>query len=1089
MIFCRSLFSAHIHSQTLFYSNFYLRKWLKDPFLDCTDFRDVVDWDYYKMRLGRSIQKIITVPAGMQQIGNPCPRVQHPLWLQRSLEERSSGRRQVTITSLFKPKLMSACAGANLGAAVSNARDSGDISADNSLKRSLHLQDAALSPLVGDVEDLMTPSSNGKGRSAVIIHQRKSMGTPTPASTGVHEPTISPSMVPVLPSVFANENILAGTEVTTDLSVWLEHRKHLWKQRRTEKQALAFARSSTNFGLDPNFGSNPTAKRAMGVADLIQNANMQASFAVWQIIELQETDVPGEFTAWAMTNRTQLQKLTLVVPRILYVNYKEGASEEPALLLGGKKVTKHLPHERNCLNLYEINVSEKKFVENEKAISLFLSDPSIEGVYESQVPLWFRATVRLGCLARVSRKASNKNGKAYHLTDLDFISTVGQPYLALGSAVFRKIYIYHTIDRSSSSGLGVVAMFVVEGNTEDEERRKSEEGSLYHKSKAYVWLANGSGSQESKPPLHRIFRRHEPDERAEVKFITSMTTSVEDALRLCQERLGAYQRERRGPTIVVVQGSCGSEHRSWRRAIPILQEFPIAAMPPNSTDDKYPAPIYWQNFVAERLVQRYRHFNDWLEDRLHSARFAHVPVANLGIDAITTMTDVLVARRLESGRHLLWASENQLPDLGGAEQDFYSVWSDPLSEPILNVPGAYRSISVEIDVFGLAVSAIMASSSLDGIGGAVLSDALGETLFGDGVACKKDVVNDVSKSLLVGDNTAAADASCARAFLVLKAMVSEWIHMVSVDQGSNSLADASLIHLYRYLCDFGGNSLMNDPALHRIVYGLMSKLFKRLVHELRSLGADIVFANFHTLIIHTKKHTLDAAEEYIEFLTATVKAKEIFNHLHLGTKRVWEELLWLERENWGGLEMRSESPSAQRLAIENAELPEQGGGSIEPDGEAEVIVPFLDVEAPNMPTQNDSGVGPEDAERVSQYTRLQRKKLAKDPLAFINDDFDDEEDEDWEGNADNVPSNFDRLDTQIEEDDEVHNNDGHGDGQHVEWNLATYLPPAAAKYFHFFATEFMRQHRNKWSELCSLRAETEAEMDGGCSSAEQEQVI
>jgi len=47
---------------------FYLRKWLKEPKMDCNpevwNFRDIVDWDYYIDRLGKTIQKIVTIPAG-----------------------------------------------------------------------------------------------------------------------------------------------------------------------------------------------------------------------------------------------------------------------------------------------------------------------------------------------------------------------------------------------------------------------------------------------------------------------------------------------------------------------------------------------------------------------------------------------------------------------------------------------------------------------------------------------------------------------------------------------------------------------------------------------------------------------------------------------------------------------------------------------------------------------------------------------------------------------------------------------------------------------------------------------------------------
>jgi DNA polymerase epsilon subunit 1 len=45
------------------------------------DVRDILDWDYYRERLGNAIQKIITIPAAMQHVLNPVPRVKHPDWL------------------------------------------------------------------------------------------------------------------------------------------------------------------------------------------------------------------------------------------------------------------------------------------------------------------------------------------------------------------------------------------------------------------------------------------------------------------------------------------------------------------------------------------------------------------------------------------------------------------------------------------------------------------------------------------------------------------------------------------------------------------------------------------------------------------------------------------------------------------------------------------------------------------------------------------------------------------------------------------------------------------------------------------------
>jgi DNA polymerase epsilon subunit 1 len=45
------------------------------------DVRDILDWDYYRERLGNAIQKIITIPAAMQCVPNPVPRVKYPDWL------------------------------------------------------------------------------------------------------------------------------------------------------------------------------------------------------------------------------------------------------------------------------------------------------------------------------------------------------------------------------------------------------------------------------------------------------------------------------------------------------------------------------------------------------------------------------------------------------------------------------------------------------------------------------------------------------------------------------------------------------------------------------------------------------------------------------------------------------------------------------------------------------------------------------------------------------------------------------------------------------------------------------------------------
>uniref|UniRef100_A0AC11CBA7 DNA polymerase epsilon, catalytic subunit n=1 Tax=Ovis aries TaxID=9940 RepID=A0AC11CBA7_SHEEP len=79
----------------------FLRKWLKSSSLQDFDIRTILDWDYYIERLGSAIQKIITIPAALQQVKNPVPRVKHPDWLHKKLLEKNDVYKQKKISELF----------------------------------------------------------------------------------------------------------------------------------------------------------------------------------------------------------------------------------------------------------------------------------------------------------------------------------------------------------------------------------------------------------------------------------------------------------------------------------------------------------------------------------------------------------------------------------------------------------------------------------------------------------------------------------------------------------------------------------------------------------------------------------------------------------------------------------------------------------------------------------------------------------------------------------------------------------------------------------------------------------------------------
>ncbi|CAD6887281.1 unnamed protein product [Tilletia controversa] len=79
----------------------YLRRFLKDQSLTDFNLRSILDWNYYIERFAGVIQKLITIPAAMQKVPNPVPRVRHPEWLFKRITQKEDKFKQRNISDLF----------------------------------------------------------------------------------------------------------------------------------------------------------------------------------------------------------------------------------------------------------------------------------------------------------------------------------------------------------------------------------------------------------------------------------------------------------------------------------------------------------------------------------------------------------------------------------------------------------------------------------------------------------------------------------------------------------------------------------------------------------------------------------------------------------------------------------------------------------------------------------------------------------------------------------------------------------------------------------------------------------------------------
>ena len=178
-----------------------------------------------------------------------------------------------------------------------------------------------------------------------------------------------------------------------------------------------------------------------------------------------------------------------------------------------------------------------------------------------------------------------------------------------------------------------------------------------------------------------------------------------------------------------------------------------------------------------------------------------------------------------------------------------------------------------------------------------------------------------------------------------------WLREVS--QYRNVFADYQIIHFYRWLRS--PHALLYDPALRKTLLNLMKKLFMQLVAEFKRLGAVVVHAEFNRVIICTKKRSVEDAIAYVDYVTSTIRSKELFHSIDMKMTQAWDFLLWCDPSNFGGV--RSRMPK-------------------------EVTTTTTASEAKN-PTDSDN------AEDEAEHDRDQGEGL----LDSVADDIDDEEDD------------------------------------------------------------------------------------------------
>ena len=385
----------------------YLRKWLKSPGIteENLDIRNILDWDYYRERLGKTIQKIITIPAALQKVPNPVPRIAHPEWLQKTLRRLNDRYQQKRITSMFS-------------------------------KRERSAKNETSPSAAADIEDIIVRSPKGDSPPVVHINRRNLVDRKENIASKARRRLENDQKSNVdsngkSESVGIEMKEISKVVLSNDtFQDWLKSRKREWGFNSKKRPMHNMLSANTTQYTNTDSGKTKKQRRALGtMSGYIRDAVSSLANLEWHIVEIRElsssenglnTSSSGDFVVWVMLGNGSLQKLQVSMPRTIYIGCREKMNEFNSSSLKVKLVEKFLPHNKTSNFLYEVTMPEHTFRRKDwlhEVLSTSKQRHSVESFYEMNTPLSLKSIMHLGCICQTTSSFQGKGSK-YQLSDL-----------------------------------------------------------------------------------------------------------------------------------------------------------------------------------------------------------------------------------------------------------------------------------------------------------------------------------------------------------------------------------------------------------------------------------------------------------------------------------------------------------------------------------------------------------------------------------------------------------------------------------------------------------------------------------------------
>ncbi|KAH7362119.1 DNA polymerase epsilon catalytic subunit A [Plectosphaerella cucumerina] len=792
----------------------YLKKWFKEE-PTSTDPRDLLDWNYYLERLGSVIQKLITIPAALQKVRNPVPRVPHPDWLRRRINVKDDKMKQKKLTDLMFSK-----------APLTDITNLNGRSTE-------------------DMEDFGTKLLKPKTVASILASQ-----PPSTQKRKSPEPTEKVDAYASLPKVMPSP--------FDDYPAFLQYQKQKWKiqkQGRIQRRKLFGDRRN-------NAGGNLQLSFMQKAETTFMNT--------WQLLHLKATETAGVVNAYVLIN-AKIHTIKIKVPRIVFLNLK--GKDMPDVDIAGcqvEQVSHTLPNGHPSTHLFKLTIPEEVYYAEADKFSLLFNHPSVEGVYEKNLPLNIRAVLQLGNLCTIDDSQRGVLGKGIEEGfDLAGLKRPLKPAPYLENSSLGYIYISH-ITAGDRQIFGIFSSLRDQAHVVVLQKSKDSGQDLPNITKMYSDMFTRHAQEAEGTNWRDCF-----DYQEQLTFKTTQVTTRRKLHLEISDIVKKMKKDETKPMMMVIQSS---QRDLLIADVPVLGEFPILPLKYDPADSALP-PLGWQSVVAKRLIGHYLGLGSWILHLTSLAKYGDVPLCNLEKDDPRFLIDLAYARRLQANNVVLWWSGGPRPDHAGHERDDVIGSLETVKLPSINNPGTFSSVCIDLEVRNLAINTILTSSLINELEG---SDSVS--------------FNPAADAGTNGEEVISSDNAFSNAGVqVLREMVKHWWQEACK---GNTMADIMVQHLVRWV--ESPDSFLYDRSLHYYVQMMSRKAFQQLMADFRRVGSQVIFANSNRLLLQTTKGEVGTAYAYSQYIIKSIKTKPLFHFIDLEIKEYWDYLVWYDEFNYGG---------------------------------------------------------------------------------------------------------------------------------------------------------------------------------------------